>query len=161
VQDPTTRTSTSWDSRSRIATVFHAGELRPAAPGGVGSARTNSAPVASATLGAPPPVRFAEGKGRDVEDLGSKTIDGVNVEGRRTTRIIPAGEQGNDQPMTIVEERWYAPELKITVLQIRDDPRTGTTTMELSDIVPGEPDAALFQVPDGYEIRERTPGQME
>jgi hypothetical protein len=174
IRDPVARTSTSWDSRSKFATVFHApapGSVRfgsapaPAPPeAAVGGGAPAQAGPAHAPVGAPgamPPIRMVDTRPNAVESLGTKTIEGVTVEGKRMTRIIPAGRQGNDQPITIIEERWHSPELKITVLQIRDDPRTGTTTMELSDIVPGEPDAALFQVPEGYEIRERTPGQVD
>jgi hypothetical protein len=38
------------------------------------------------------------------EDLGSQTMEGVVVNGKRTTRTIPAGQIGNDKPITIVNE---------------------------------------------------------
>ena len=41
------------------------------------------------------------------ESLGKQTMEGVQVEGTRTTRTIAAGEIGNDRPIDIVSERWY------------------------------------------------------
>src|SRR5437879_10941607 len=40
------------------------------------------------------------------EDLGSQTMEGVLVNGVRTTRTIPAGQIGNDRPISIVTEVW-------------------------------------------------------
>ena len=97
----------------------------------------------------------------EVEDLGMKTINGVEAKGTRTTRVISAGREGNDQPLTVIHETWFSTALGIPVMSINDDPRVGTSTMELTDIERGEPDPALFQVPEGYTVKERTPGQPE
>ncbi len=40
--------------------------------------------------------------------LGTQTISGVSAEGTRYTRVIPAGEIGNDKPITITREVWYS-----------------------------------------------------
>jgi hypothetical protein len=146
--DPESRTSTSWTSKTKIATIFHFPE-----PGTqqLGTAQSGTARPANSGQSRPAP--------NQVEKLGTRTIDGIQVEGTRTTRTIPAGQQGNDQPLTITHERWYSAELKLTVLVIEDDPRTGTSTMELSDVVPGEPDPTLFKAPEGYAVEDRTPGQ--
>src|SRR6267378_3505233 len=42
------------------------------------------------------------------EDLGTQTIAGVSAQGTRYTRIIPAGQIGNEKPVTIVSEHWYS-----------------------------------------------------
>jgi hypothetical protein len=34
------------------------------------------------------------------------------------------------------------------------DPRFGTTTMQLTNVVRAEPDATLFQVPAGYTVTQ-------
>src|SRR6266481_2828728 len=49
------------------------------------------------------------------ESLGTQAINGVNAEGTRMTRTIPAGQIGNDKPIQIVSERWYSPDLQIVV----------------------------------------------
>jgi hypothetical protein len=87
-----------------------------------------------------------------VEQLGMQTIEGVSAEGTRTTITIPAGQIGNEQPMVTVTERWYSPELQVTVMNKRSDPRTGTTTYKLTNINRSEPSPALFQVPDDYTV---------
>lgn len=89
------------------------------------------------------------------EDLGVRTIAGIEAKGARTTGIIPAGEQGNDQPLTIVTENWMSTQYDIPLLTIINDPRTGKRTVEVTEFQPGEPDPALFQIPEGYTVRER------
>jgi len=86
--------------------------------------------------------------------LERKTIEGVLVEGRKTTTVIPAGQVGNEQPLTIVSEEWRSPDLDVLVMTSHSDPRTGESTYRLTDIVRAEPDASLFMVPPDYEIRE-------
>lgn len=88
------------------------------------------------------------------EQLPAQTIEGVLAEGTRTTITIPAGEFDNEQPMTIVHEEWYAPELHIIVLMKHDDPRFGETTFRLTNILRSEPGADLFQLPSGVRVVE-------
>jgi hypothetical protein len=94
-----------------------------------------------------------------VESLGSKTIGGVVADGTRSTRVIPAGAHGNDQPLTITHEAWVSSDLKIEVMRTDSDPRSGTTTMELTNIERSEPPASLFQAPAGYTVQEHTFGR--
>jgi hypothetical protein len=88
------------------------------------------------------------------EDLGQRVIEGVMAQGTRSTTVIPAGEIGNDQPITIVSERWFSPELELTVLTKHSDPRSGETTYRLTNIVRGEQDRSLFEVPPDYTLKE-------
>ena len=87
------------------------------------------------------------------ESLGKQTIEGVEVDGTRTTSTIPAGEIGNDQPITIVSERWYSPDLKVLVMSRQSDPRFGETTYRLTNIVRADPDPALFEVPADFTVK--------
>ena len=57
-------------------------------------------------------------------------------------------------PIVTVTERWYSPELQVTVMNKRTDPRTGTTTYKLTNVNRSEPSPALFQVPADYTIHE-------
>jgi hypothetical protein len=86
------------------------------------------------------------------EDLGSKTMEGIIVNGVRTTRTIPAGEIGNEKPISIVTEVWTSPDLKTVVYSKRSDPRMGEQTFQLTNIVRAEPDASLFTVPADFKI---------
>lgn len=87
------------------------------------------------------------------EKLGKSTIQGIEVLGARITQTIPAGKIGNDQPLVTTQETWEAPSFGLTLRSVQDDPRTGTTTRELVNLTQGEPDPALFQPPDGYDIK--------
>jgi hypothetical protein len=94
------------------------------------------------------------------EDLGSQTMEGVTVQGVRTTRTIPAGEIGNDKPIDMVTEVWASPDLKTVVYSKRSDPRMGDQTFRLTNIVRSEPDASLFTIPADFKIVDGSqPGQ--
>lgn len=93
------------------------------------------------------------------ESLGTQNVNGVNAEGTRITHTIPAGQIGNDQPIRVVFERWYSPELQIVVKSTRTDPRFGTTTYNVTNIQRAEPAAALFTVPSDYTVTEGGPGK--
>jgi hypothetical protein len=88
------------------------------------------------------------------EDLGSQNMEGVTVNGVRTTRAIPIGQIGNDQAISIVTEVWTSPELKTVVYSKRSDPRIGEQTFKLTNILRGEPDPALFTVPSDYKVMD-------
>jgi hypothetical protein len=94
------------------------------------------------------------------ESLGTQSIDGMNTEGTRTTRTIPAGEIGNEQPITIVSERWYSADLQMDVKSTHSDPRFGTTTYTLTNIQRTEPAAALFAVPSDYTVEQGHRGKF-
>jgi hypothetical protein len=90
--------------------------------------------------------------------LGTKTIEGVTVNGTRTTRTIPAGAIGNAKAIEIVFERWYSPDLLTDVMTKRSDPFSGETVFQLTNIKREEPAASWFQVPADYKIETRHPG---
>lgn len=88
----------------------------------------------------------------NTEELGSDTMEGVLVNGVRTTHTIPAGQIGNDRPITIVTEVWTSPDLKTVVYSKRSDPRMGEQTFRLTNIVRTEPSQSLFAVPADFKI---------
>jgi hypothetical protein len=92
------------------------------------------------------------------ESLGTQVINGVNAEGTRITRTIPAGQVGNDRPIQVVFERWYSPDLQVLVKSTHSDPRSGTTTYMLANVQRAEPAATLFTVPSDYTVEEGGPG---
>jgi hypothetical protein len=98
-------------------------------------------------------------KNTTTESLGTQTINGVSAQGTRTTRTILAGEMGNEKPIVIVKESWYSPELQITVMTKRTDPRMGETVSQLTNIQKQEPAATLFQVPSDYTVKEGRGGR--
>ena len=106
--------------------------------------------------GEPPPKEQPQQSGMQVksETLKKQVMEGVEVEGTRSTVIIPAGQIGNDRPLEIVSERWYSPDLQIAVMTKHSDPRWGVMTYRLTNIKREEPPHTLFTVPSDYRIEE-------
>jgi len=89
-----------------------------------------------------------------VEDLGTRTIAGVETVGRRETNTIDVGAIGNDQPLTATSETWHSQELAINLLSIRTGPMVGKQNFTITELSATEPDPDLFKVPAGYDIRD-------
>jgi len=88
------------------------------------------------------------------ESLGKQVIEGIEAEGTRVTFTIAAGAIGNEQPINIISERWYSPELQTVVMSKNSDPRSGETIYRLTNINRNEPDHSLFEVPADYTIKD-------
>jgi hypothetical protein len=86
------------------------------------------------------------------EDLGKMYIEGVQAQGTRTTTTIPAGDIGNERPINIVDERWYSPDLQMTIMTKHSDPMVGETTFALKNINRSSPPPTLFEVPSDYMV---------
>jgi len=91
------------------------------------------------------------------ESLGTQEIEGVKAEGTRTTLTIAAGAIGNEQPIDVVSERWYSPDLQMVVMSKHSDPRFGESSFKLTNINRSEPAATLFQIPADFTIKEGGP----
>ena len=127
-------------------------EMRPKEGGVPGRVETMSVET---TGGFVTMRRFpAGGEQHKEEALPSRVMEGVRVEGVRTTRTIAAGAIGNEWPITSVSEEWTSPDLQVLVLTERKDPRNGDSSYRLQRIVRGDPAASLFQVPSDYEVKE-------
>jgi hypothetical protein len=103
-----------------------------------------------------PVVRFEDDK-RSVtrEDLGTRTIEGVDCTGTRTTTTIPAGAIGNEKAIAIVRETWYSQSIAAVVESTTDDPRYGKTTYQLTNVQLSEPARSLFDPPADFKIGVR------
>jgi hypothetical protein len=86
------------------------------------------------------------------EDLGTQFINGVQAQGARIISTIPVGAIGNNRELKTVNERWVSKDLGLQVKTVNSDPRFGTTTYDLTNIVQGAPDPSLFRVPSDYTI---------
>ena len=89
---------------------------------------------------------------RTSEPLGTKVIDGIEVEGRRIKTTYAVEALGDESPLVSTVEIWTSPELGLTVLSKSTDPRTGEFTSSVINISRDEPDSSLFEVPPEYEI---------
>jgi hypothetical protein len=71
------------------------------------------------------------------------------------TGTIPAGKVGNGQPILVTTDVWTAPQLKIVVHEVEQNPLYGERIYELSNIRSEEPDPRLFEIPEGYILKEQ------
>jgi hypothetical protein len=157
VFDPVARMSMDWQvggsSVSKVVRVFHHPEPVP---------RTARAPLSAEELAksqkAMEAARAQQGQQRiefKSEDLGVRDFNGISAHGKRMTMTIPAGEEGNDEPLKVVNDTWRSNELALEMMEIHDDPRIGRTVTEYEELNRGEPDPSLFHPPAGYTIQER------
>ncbi len=134
--DPETRTSITLDPQERTfrsMTVNHP-------PATVPPRLLYASPTGS-TL---PPNEFTK-----EEDLGVREVEGGPVHGVREIQTIPA--EGNGKKIVITDEYWYSDDLRVNILIAHNDPRTGSVTMTVTQVTRFEPDAALFEIPEGYQ----------
>lgn len=96
-----------------------------------------------------------------VSALGGKDIEGLKVNGERTTWTIEAGKVGNEKPIVITREVWTSPDLSLTVATRDFDPRSGEVNYRLQNVRRGEPDAALMKVPADYAKPEPRPAPVK
>ena len=155
VFDPVARASLNWQVNSqyaeKVAHVFHQPPPPPPPPSAEQLALRKKAAADRAQVTPCPVPKAGDG------DLGTRMIAGVEAEGKRTTRTIPAGEEGNELPLVIINERWTSKELGLVLMGISDDPRRGRSTYEVEELTVGEPDASLFAPPAGYKIVDQNP----
>jgi hypothetical protein len=148
VFDPVAHTQTQWTSPGTRATVT----AMPVPE----SAHTGPAHTCSPMAPDPDNVHVTGPHSTSTtENLGTAEILGVEARGRRTTRTIPAGAVGNEEPLETTKETWTAVAAGLNSLLVRDvtdDPRTGKSTRELTQLTQGDPDPSTFQPPEGYEI---------
>jgi hypothetical protein len=163
IQDPVAQTVYTLNLTDKTAQKMPSLPPNLATPGAASGGKFVMQMGTAVAAGGPPPLpppgimmqrTFIGGDQGQVntEDLGSQTMEGVQVTGVRTTRTIPVGEIGNDRPISIVTEVWTSPDLKTIVYSKRSDPRMGEQTFQLTNIVRSEPDASLFTVPPDFTI---------
>ncbi|MEP6900862.1 MAG: hypothetical protein ABJA66_03870 [Actinomycetota bacterium] len=99
-----------------------------------------------------PPLPETEPKNGKTESLGTKMLEGVSVQGTRTTFEIPVGQIGNDKPIQVITEKWFSPDLQVVIWSRHLDPLSGEHIFRLVNIKKGEPSADLFTVPNDFKI---------
>src|SRR5262249_32253386 len=88
-------------------------------------------------------------------DLGKQIVSGVEAIGKRVTVHYNAGVFGNDRMMTIEREFWYSPKLGFNMLSKRFDPRIGTQTFTVTNLILADPDPKLFELPEGFLVVDK------
>lgn len=167
ITDPVSHLSFSLDGENHIAwqtpnmatfnvmALQHVQDLLTRLPPGVGE-RT-----AKRTIAVAPFEARLDAEKVTVEKLPARDIEGVRAEGARRTTTIAAGAIGNELPIEIVSEEWTSPDLNVLLLTERRDPRLGTSTYRVINIIRAEPDRYLFEVPPDYTVKTeaiRKPG---
>jgi hypothetical protein len=89
------------------------------------------------------------------DNLGKQLLSGIETVGSKDTTIYNPGVFGNDRKMTIEREFWYSPQLGINLLSKRADPRFGTQLFTVTNLILSEPDAHLFDLPEGFTVLDR------
>lgn len=89
-----------------------------------------------------------------ITDLGVQTVEGFAAHGTRSSHEIPAGQIGNEKPITVTTERWYSDDLGMEVMRVHNDPWAGEVTTKVTNVKRGEPDASLFAPPADYKVQQ-------
>jgi hypothetical protein len=146
INDPVAHKRYIFNSEERIA---HRQKL-PSGP-----ARPSFSAVARPAISSPPaPFPSQVGRTTTTEELGTQIMEGISVQGRRTTTTWPVGSMGNDRPITTISETWFSPELRMMILSKVADPRSGEHTHRVVKISRGDPDPSLFGPPAGYVVKD-------
>ena len=103
-----------------------------------------------------PPAERVEDPGTTQKDLGTKSLDGMDLQGFERERVVPAASSGTGKDITITDEYWYSPELSIYMMIRHNDPRTGEQLVAVSHVVRAEPSAQQFAVPSDYKLVDET-----
>ena len=157
IHDPVAGASYALNSDNKTATR----SARPQRPFGnnANGQTAQDAPLRSRPAFAGGGRRGMNNQNVKTESLGTQSLEGVTAQGTRTTLTIPAGQIGNEQPIQIVTERWYSPDLQATIMVKRSDPREGETVTRYTNIGRAEPSPALFQVPSDYKMQDAGRGK--
>jgi hypothetical protein len=104
----------------------------------------------------PPPGPLPNDAGTVIhEDLGTQLVSGVETTGTRDATIYNPGVFGNDRKVTVEREFWYSSQLGINLLSKRSDPRFGTQTFTVTNLILSEPEVRLFDLPEGFKVVDR------
>jgi hypothetical protein len=140
INDPVAGVSYALNLEKRTATKSNMGR------GGFGAGMASAQPR--------PAMRGRSNQNVRTESLGRQIVEGVQADGTRTTMTISAGEIGNENPIQVVTETWYSPELQTYVLSKRSDPRSGESTTRYTNISRAEPSRILFEPPADFKLVE-------
>jgi hypothetical protein len=155
VFDPVAHITFTWSFPGRAATVM-AIPFYGAIQSGCGVIVGRVEPLDCAT----------KSTNKTVEELGTKTIQGVEAQGRRTTWTTPSvyigkhkGHKSQVCPTEVsTTELWRAIAPGLTALVVREvnvDTQSVKSSKELVKFSQSEPDSAVFRPPTGYEIVNR------
>src|SRR5579863_1058077 len=83
------------------------------------------------------------------DSLGQQTMDDLPVVGTRET----VSNAGNNRIALNHTDVWYSPDLHMDLSVVRNTPQLGEVTLQVTNLVRGEPDSSLLSVPSGYAVK--------
>ncbi len=89
------------------------------------------------------------------EKLGPEAMFGAAAVGERRTTTRPAQTTAG-QAVSTSEESWVDPKTGVFLSRKNSNPLGNGSTMTMLSYSNAEPDAALFQIPEGYKIVDET-----
>jgi hypothetical protein len=146
--DPTAETLTEIDTMNATAKIIHA---RSAA-----AAKHSAAPASRSFCSRQSAFHEnLQSTQMSFQDLGTQTIEGIEAHGVRTTRTpLAATDGGNRMPGEEIADTWCSDELSAVVLRVTETRSGMKVTAAMHNIVRGELDPALFEIPSGYAVTE-------
>jgi hypothetical protein len=96
----------------------------------------------------------ASSRAAQEETMGTRDIDGIRAVGRRSVVTLAGGPTGAEPPVEISDERWESPDLRVVILAIHRDPRSGEFEQRLTNVRRAEPAPDLFTIPPTYTITD-------
>jgi hypothetical protein len=84
------------------------------------------------------------------QNLGFNSVAGFSASGTRQSYLFPKGTKSPDQDVTQTTDTWYSADLQANVLVQTQDSLGNSVVTSLQQIVQGEPDPALFTIPQSY-----------
>ncbi len=136
-----------YDPQTRISSMLYPGQRTFSVTAVNRPPETDApGPFASPTGSALPPSQFAQ-----QQDLGARSIAGIEVHGVRETQTIPADASGSGKEVVITDDYWYSSDLRMNLQVSHDDPRVGSSSFTVTTIERTEPDPNRFEVPADYK----------
>ena len=154
INDPVSGTSYMLDATHKTARQMPAmkGRHRPST-----NQSSSDQGAAAGAQSARTAMRQRFGANVKTDDLGTQVIEGLNAQGKRMTRTVPAAQAGSERDIEVVTETWISPDLQMVVMSKTSDPRFGDSLYKLTNISRAEPDPSLFVVPPDYQLQQNRP----
>lgn len=134
IRDPVAGLTIALHPEEQTAIVTH---HTPAPP----SSTTQQNPAPKTTVTVQP-----SGNTHSEEDLPSQVIEGFAVTGKRYINTDAAGQ-------TSTMEDWFSADLKYKLRSTWNSQSGGSTSDKVINIRRGDPDQSVFQVPDGFTVK--------
>jgi hypothetical protein len=78
----------------------------------------------------------------------------MEATGRRFKVVTPAQPDTHKAADTAIEESWFSSDYHVEVLRIVKYANGGYVKSEIVSFEEGEPDPTIFEVPEGYAVRD-------